>query len=152
MSGTDSPPTPSDDDARPNRTSLSIPLNNTVGIGTPVEPVEAVSIPEPPPVKQPVVMKKPEILRSEGPINGKATYLPKPPYPAVALAANIQGKVDVQVLIDETGKVVSANAVSGHAFFRAVAERAAWSAKFSPTYLAKVPVKVTGVIVYNFSK
>jgi protein TonB len=126
--------------------------NNSIGLATPVEPVEAASIPEPPPVRQPVVIKKPDILRSEGPINGKATYLPKPPYPAMALAANIQGKVDVQVTIDETGKVVSANAVSGHPFFRAVAERAAWSAKFSPTYLSKVPVKVTGVIVYNFTR
>ena len=85
-------------------------------------------------------------------INGKATYLPKPAYPATATALNLQGKVDVQVMIDETGKVVSAKAVSGHAFFKPVAERSAWQAKFSPTYLGKTPVKVTGVIVYNFSR
>ncbi len=123
----------------------------TVGIGNPPEPTEPDPVIEPPSIKKPAETK-PALVRSEGPINGKATYLPKPPYPAAAIALNIQGKVDVQVMIDETGKVVSSNAVSGHPFLRAVAERAAWQAKFSPTYLAKVPVKVTGVIVYNFSR
>ncbi len=121
------------------------------GLSSSNEPAEPSSIPEPPTIKKPVETK-PRVVRSEGPINGKAIYLPKPPYPAAAVAMNIQGKVDVQVLIDETGKVISANAVNGHAFLRVAAERAAWNAKFSPTYLSKVPVKVTGVIVYNFTK
>lgn len=121
------------------------------GLAVSTEPTEAAPIPEPPEVKNPVVTKPP-VLRSEGPINGKATYLPKPPYPAPAIALNLQGKVDVQVMIDETGNVVSAKAVSGNLLFRAGAEKAAWNAKFSPTYLGKMPVKVTGVIVYNFTR
>lgn len=116
------------------------------------EPTEPDPIPDPPPViKKPVEARPPTIV-SEGVINGKATFLPKPPYPAAAVAINLQGKVDVQVTIDENGKVVSAKAVSGNGIFRAGAERAAWQAKFSPTYLGKMPVKVTGVIVYNFTK
>jgi len=95
---------------------------------------------------------KPPVTKSLGVINGLATSLPKPPYPPAAVAVNAQGKVDVQVLIDESGKVVSAKAVSGHPLLRAAAERAAWSARFTPTYLSKVAVKVTGVIVYNFTK
>ena len=63
-----------------------------------------------------------------------------------------QGKVDVQVFIDETGRVLSANAVSGHPLLRNAAEQAARNARFTPTYLSKVPVKVTGVIVYNFTR
>ncbi|MBK8466481.1 MAG: energy transducer TonB [Chloracidobacterium sp.] len=122
------------------------------GIVRQVEPTEPEPIPEPPPVIKKPVEIKPTVVRSAGPVNGKATYLPKPPYPAAAVALNLQGKVDVQVTIDENGKVVSAKAINGNALFRGVAERAAWQAKFSPTYLGKMPVKVTGVIVYNFTK
>ena len=90
--------------------------------------------------------------RSLGVINGIAKDLPKPLYPPPAKALNIQGKVDVAVTIDEDGKVISAHAVSGHLLLRPAAEKAAWSAKFTPTLLSNVPVKVTGVIVYNFTK
>jgi protein TonB len=58
--------------------------------------------------------------------------------------------VVVQVLIDENGNVVSAHAVSGHPLLQAVAVGAARQAKFSPTKLSGQPVKVTGVIQYNF--
>ncbi|MFN0277294.1 MAG: TonB family protein [Pyrinomonadaceae bacterium] len=112
-------------------------------VATKPEPQPQPAIPDPP---------KPPVIRSLGVITGKATYLPKPPYPAHAVAMNLQGKVDVQVMIDENGKVISANAVSGHKLLRAAAESAARNAKFDPTYLSKVPVKVTGVIVYNFSR
>lgn len=106
---------------------------------------EVVAAPVPPPIK----VGPP---KSIGVANGFATHLPKPPYPAAALAINIQGKVDVQVTIDETGKVISAKAASGHPLLRPAAERAAWGARFSPTLLSNVPVKVTGVIVYNFTR
>ena len=79
-------------------------------------------------------------------------YLPKPNYSAAAIAINAQGKVEVQVTIDENGRVISANAVGGHPVLRGPAEQAARSARFSPTLLSNVPVKVTGVIVYNFQR
>lgn len=102
----------------------------------------------PPPVR--TAPRVPPVV-SRGVINGQALSLPKPPYPAAALAVRAEGKVDVQVLIDETGRVVSARAVSGNALLRDAAERAAHMARFSPTKLSDVPVKVTGVIVYNFT-
>jgi periplasmic protein TonB len=76
--------------------------------------------------------------------------LPKPPYPAAAKAVRASGQVNVQVLIDEDGNVVSANAVSGHPLLRAASEQAARSAKFSPTLLEGNKVKVAGIITYNF--
>lgn len=85
-----------------------------------------------------------------GVLNGKALALPKPEYPAIARAAHASGTVVVQVLIDENGNVVEANAVSGHPLLRAVSVAAARAARFSPTLLAGMPVKVTGVIQYNF--
>jgi len=99
----------------------------------------------------PAEIKRPA-TQSLGVINGKATYLPVPAYPAPATALNLQGKVDVQVTIDETGKVISARAASGHPLLRPAAEKAAWNARFTPTKLSNVPVKVTGVIVYNFTR
>lgn len=87
---------------------------------------------------------------SGGVLNGKATNLVKPPYPAAARAVRASGAVNVQVLIDESGRVVSARAVSGHPLLRLAAEQAARASKFSPTLLSGQPVNVTGVIVYNF--
>ena len=87
---------------------------------------------------------------SGGVLNGKATSLPAPAYPAAARAVKASGAVNVQVTIDEQGNVVSASAVSGHPLLRQAAEEAARNAKFAPTSLQGVPVTVTGVIVYNF--
>ena len=87
---------------------------------------------------------------SGGVLNGKATNLVKPAYPAAAKAVRAEGAVNVQVTIDEEGNVISAAAVSGHPLLRANAVQAARASKFSPTTLEGRPVKVTGVIVYNF--
>jgi TonB family protein len=87
---------------------------------------------------------------SGGVLNGKALELPKPAYPDIARAAHASGTVVVQVLIDEDGNVISAHAVSGHPLLQAASVAAAREAKFSPTKLAGQPVKVTGVIQYNF--
>jgi TonB family protein len=88
---------------------------------------------------------------SGGVLNGKATNLVKPAYPAAAKAVRAEGAVNVQVTIDEEGNVISASAVSGHPLLRAAAVEAARASKFSPTRLSGQPVKVTGVIVYNFT-
>lgn len=101
----------------------------------------------PPPPPKP---KPPPKQISGGVLNGKATSLPKPAYPPAAKAVGASGSVTVQVLIDESGNVVSASAVSGHPLLRQAAVSAARGAKFSPTKLSGQPVKVSGVITYNF--
>jgi TonB family protein len=88
---------------------------------------------------------------SGGVLNGKAISLPKPEYPAIARAAGASGTVVIQVTIDEEGRVISASAVSGHPLLRSTATEAARSARFSTTFLAGQPVKVTGTIRYNFA-
>ena len=87
---------------------------------------------------------------SGGVVNGKATSLVKPTYPAAARAVRASGAVNVQVLIDENGNVISASAVSGHPLLRSSAVQAARASKFNPTLLSGQPVKVSGIIVYNF--
>ncbi len=87
---------------------------------------------------------------SGGVLNGKAIYLPQPEYPPIAAQAKVSGTVTVQVLIDEAGSVVSAHAVSGHPLLQASSVAAARQARFSPTTLMGEPVKVSGIITYNF--
>lgn len=105
----------------------------------------------PPPPPPPPVKKEPPRTVSGGVLNGKATSLPKPAYPPAAKAVRAGGSVTVQVLISETGSVISASAVSGHPLLRPAAAAAARGARFSPTLLSGQPVKVSGVITYNFT-
>jgi hypothetical protein len=61
------------------------------------------------------------------------------------------GLVTVEVIVDETGKVISATATSGPGVLRDVAVQAALRARFSPTKLSGQPVKVAGLINYKFA-
>lgn len=117
------------------------------GLGTTPPPPPPEEEEAPPPKTTPRPAPK---TVSGGVLNGKATSLPKPPYPPAARAVRAAGAVSVQVLISESGSVISANAVSGHPLLRAAAEGAARGARFSPTLLSGQPVKVSGVITYNF--
>jgi len=128
--------------------NASAPMPAGPGAGTVVTAPAKINIAdEPPPAAAPPPPRAPI---SGGVLNGKAISLPKPAYPPIARAAHASGTVTVQVLIDENGSVVSAKAVSGHPLLQAVAVAAARQARFSPTKLSGQPVKVTGVIQYNF--
>jgi protein TonB len=101
-----------------------------------------------PPV--PVVVKPPTQRVPSQVLVSKAISLPQPPYPQLARQIKVGGAVSVQILVDESGRVVAAHAVSGHPFLTKSAEEAAQRARFTPTVLNGVPVKVQGVITYNF--
>ncbi len=103
---------------------------------------------EPPPSPAPQPILKPV---SGGVLNGTAISLPAPAYPDNAKRMRISGLVSINVIVDETGKVISAEAVSGPATLRDAARLAALRARFSPTKLSGQPVKVSGVINYKFS-
>lgn len=87
---------------------------------------------------------------SGGVLNGKAISLPQPSYPQIGRAVHAQGTVIVAIIIDECGNVSSARAVAGHPLLEQAAVEAASNARFSPTLLSGTPVKVSGVIAYNF--
>jgi len=125
---------------------VAMPSGPGTGTVVTAPPVRIADEP-PPPAATPTPPRAPI---SGGVLNGKAINLPKPAYPPIARAAHASGTVVVQVLIDENGNVVSAHAVSGHPLLQAVAVSAARQARFSPTKLSGQPVKVTGVIQYNF--
>jgi hypothetical protein len=86
----------------------------------------------------------------EKPLNNGAVSLGRPKYPSAAQAVGAAGAVNVQVTINELGYVISAAAISGHPLLRSASVEAAKNSKFRITVFDGFPVKVTGVIVYNF--
>jgi TonB family protein len=124
------------------RSSLKVEAP-TIGVTT----AQRVSTAKPEPA--PTGSVKPGSIKG-GILNGKARVLPKPVYPDIARAARASGTVVVQILIDEEGNVLSAKAVSGHPLLQEASVAAAREAKFAPTRLSGQPVKVMGVIQYNF--
>ena len=106
------------------------------------EPPPPSGTPAPRPILKPV---------SGGVLNGTALALPPPVYPEAAKRMRTSGLVEVAVVLDESGKVVSATAMSGPITLRDAAVQAALRAKFSPTKLSGQPVKVSGVINYKFA-
>jgi TonB family protein len=116
--------------------------------------------PQPQPAPTPTVSKTPpksgaadadyESLSDAGILNTMAIDLPKPVYPAAAKKDRISGQVQVKVVLDETGKVVSAEATFGPEQLRAAAVEAAKRARFKPTLSGSVPQKVFGIVLYDF--
>jgi protein TonB len=101
--------------------------------------------PEPAPVKPPTTKR----VTSEV-LNSKLITAPQPIYPALAKQTRTQGSVNIQILVDEQGKVVSAQVMTGNPMLTSAAREAAMRARFTPTTLNGVPVKIQGVITYNF--
>lgn len=84
-------------------------------------------------------------------LNGKAINLPKPDYPQAARERGLAGRVIIKVIVDGTGKVVSATDMcSGPPYLSESSVAAAYKARFSPTMVSGKPVSVYGVIQYNF--
>lgn len=104
------------------------------------------------PATQPVTGSESETAKpAEGGIlNSKALELPAPKYPEAARKTQALGEVQVKVLVDETGKVISAEALFGPEPLRQAAVDAAKLAKFPPTVVEGVAVKVSGILTYDF--
>jgi TonB family protein len=88
---------------------------------------------------------------SGGVLNDKAKRRPAPEYPPAAKAVRASGSVTVEVLVNEKGKVVAAVARSGHPLLRSPAVKAAMETVFDPTILSGKPVKVKGVLTFDFA-
>jgi TonB family protein len=103
------------------------------------------AVPTPTP---PVQEQRPPV--EGGILNDKALELPAPKYPEAAKRTRESGEVQVNILIDETGKVISATSSFGPQPLWAAAVQAAMKARFAPTLVKGVPVKVSGILIYKF--
>ena len=92
---------------------------------------------------------KPKIIKL-GIINAKARKLPQPKYTATAKAAGISGEVRIVVTIEPSGKVVEAEAVSGHPVLLPSAIEAARRAEFYSFNFDGPPAVAKGILVYQF--
>lgn len=112
--------------------------------------------PQPPPPPPPVVERKEpaprKVTLSSRVLTGKAIRRVEPKYPPLAIQASVSGDVEVEVVVDESGRVVSARAITGHPLLRASSVAAARGWIFSPTLLGEVPVKVVGTITFKFQR
>jgi protein TonB len=122
-------------------------------------PESGTPVPPPPPRPRPTPDPAPEVKPtpstptriSEGVVQGLAIRRISPQYPAIARAARAAGPVQVQIVISEEGRVVGAEVLGGHPLLRQAALDAARQWVFRPTLLSQVPVKVQGVLTFNFT-
>jgi len=81
---------------------------------------------------------------------GELIEAPRPDYPDEIKEQKIEGIVVVVITIGNDGNVIYAKAKSGPEALYGVSEAAARKARFKPTMLDGQPVKVTGLMTYDF--
>lgn len=87
---------------------------------------------------------------SKGNLNRVALRMGIAAYPPNARQKHVSGKVTVKVYINERGDVYYAVPIDGPKLLRAPAASAASWSRFVPFEANNVPVKCTGLLVYNF--
>ncbi len=91
-----------------------------------------------------------ETIVDLGSLNGKAKSLGTPAYPETAKKAGAVGAVCVNVTVDEQGKVIKADVVSGEMLLRDSALAAARASTFSPYIVNGKPAKMSGFVTFTF--
>jgi TonB family protein len=118
-------------------------------------PIAFNSAPEPSkeeekPPSPPVVPSTPQKI-SQSVLEGIVIKKRMPAYPLSARSMNAFGKVEVRIVISESGAVIDATAVSGHPALRNAAVDAAREWVYKPTTLNGVPTKVETVLTFTFA-
>lgn len=123
--------------------------------GIPGAPGEREEAPPPPPTPTPVVKPTPtptpDVVRLTSQLTqGRVLRKVEPPYPALAKQARIQGLVQVQISISESGTVTDVTLLTGHPLLRDAAMQAAKQWRFIPTELNGQRVRAIGMLTFNF--
>ncbi|HEU0174299.1 MAG TPA: TonB family protein [Blastocatellia bacterium] len=90
------------------------------------------------------------IVAKEAILQGKAIHKEQPHYPPEAMRQRITGSVSIKIEIDEAGDVTEAKILCGGGILAAVSREAALKWRFTPTALNGQPVKVKGILTFNF--
>ena len=141
------------DSANANAAAKAIPANTTVA----AKPTETETKPAASAGKEIKVADGPKLKSIEpvegtilgGVLNDLAIELPAPD---AAKAANESGTVTVEVIVNEKGVVSTSSVVSGPQPLWRAAGEAARKARFDPPLHNGKPVKVAGVLTYEFKK
>jgi TonB family protein len=97
-----------------------------------------------------LVTQKNKNLPLNGLISGLMTFSTTPTFPQDAKRAGIYGSVVIRLTVDESGKVDSLKVLSGHPLLTEVSELAARRSTYAPALLEGKPMKVSGILIYNF--
>jgi TonB family protein len=144
--------------------SISLADNSAYSTGTPLVAGEDFSQlmtiedseppPEPPPNRSQSSPRsfKPQAIQQvvDKVLEGNAITRVEPTYPPTARMMRAFGMVKVQITISETGSVIDAKAISGHQALRSAAVDAAYKWVFKPTTVNGEPIKVQGILTFNF--
>jgi TonB family protein len=82
---------------------------------------------------------------------GTATHKEAPPYHPAAKSRRLSGSVFIKVDIDETGVVTDAKILCGADLLAIPSREAALKWRFKPTIINGQPVKVRGILTFNFT-
>lgn len=99
--------------------------------------------PPPPPLRR---------IKAGVPVLGEAIVKVMPSYPDSARQFGARGKVEVEITVDEDGRVIQATSLSGHPMLRAVAETAARKWVYKPATLAGKPIRAKGTVTFVFTE
>jgi len=154
------PPLDRLDDMRlaPRQSVLGAPVWDGSGYEGGIPGVSDTKAPPPPLPPTPTPVVKPVATPTQDTVvrltsvltQGRVLRKVEPPYPALARQSRVQGMVQVQIAISETGEVTDVTLLSGHPFLRDAAMRAAKQWLFIPTELNGRPVRAIGLITFNF--
>ena len=87
---------------------------------------------------------------SEGVLQGYLIQKVQPGYPALAMAAHIQGPVVLMAVINRSGEIENLRVVSGHPMLAPAALNAVRQWRYQPYRLNGEPVEVETQITVNF--
>lgn len=110
----------------------------------------------PPPPPTPAVKPTPtptpvQVVRLTSVLTqGRVLHRVAPLYPTIAKQTRVQGQVQVQISISETGAVTDVILLSGHPLLRDAALQAAKQWTFIPTELNGQRVRAVGLLTFNF--
>ena len=82
---------------------------------------------------------------------GRFEHKVMPVYPAEAMMKGIQGEVWFNIEVDETGKIVSAQAMGGDPLLIAASKEALQKSRFYPYVVNGTPVRVEAQLGFHFT-
>ena len=92
------------------------------------------------------------IMTTSSFLPGDAARREQPIFPDLAKRQLLTAKIDVYVLVDESGKVISASAKQGKDLLKDAATLAAWNWKFYPSLAGGIAARILGPVTFTFSR
>jgi TonB family protein len=99
---------------------------------------------------RPKYMAPATIGASAGAMASRLVYAPPPAYPMMAEMTRTQGRVMVEAVVGKDGRVIRAQAISGHHLLRGAAVRAVLARQYRPYTVNERPVNVATIVTVDF--